>query len=157
MIAQIRLVAAVVLLSTLVAASDLPQAARGTLVRGTPIVIETHGRGASRAFTLVYERAAPRPDAGSAVLAIDERRELRAGRRLRHLSGTELLRGEQGSLTLRWSGEQSKRAREWGSIEGTWRTVAGTGAYASCKAGGSFTSDARLASRHYRGLLIIAL
>jgi hypothetical protein len=69
--------------------------------------------------------------------------------------GDEVLRGRQGSLTLRWSGSQNRRGREWGRLSGNWSVVNGTGTYADRSGRGQFVSGR--AAAEFVGWLITAV
>jgi hypothetical protein len=145
----VQLVPAIALLWT------LPQVAHATLVKSTPVVVETTGRGESRGFTIAYVGVR---DRGPAVLRISERTPgPRGTEQLRRISGTELLQGEQGALTLRWTGAQSQRHGSWGRIVGTWSIASGTGAYEALKGDGRFASDRALRVTRYDGLVVTAV
>jgi hypothetical protein len=138
----------------------LPPVARGTLVKGTPVVIETSGRAGFRAFSIAYasNSQAQVRDRGPAVLTITlQKAGLGRTKQLRRISATEVLRGEQGILTLSWSGAQSQRQGTWGRVVGTWSITSGRGAYAAVKGGGRFASDRTLRAAHYTGFLITAV
>ncbi len=145
--------------ATIEALAAVPPAAPATIVRAVPIVIDVcaHG-GAVRVFTLT--EPTPRPlrtsDAGTAVLSVDERRPNSSRGRFLYLSGTELLRGEQGTLTLGWTGQRSEDPQR-GRIVGTWILIRGTGAYAGFRGRGEFVSDSARGSSRYRGILITAV
>jgi hypothetical protein len=74
----------------------------------------------------------------------------------RQVQGTEVLEGSHGTLTLLWSGTQTRGERGWGTATGRWRLVGKTGAYAGCSGRGTFSSDTTFGAVYYRGLLITA-
>ena len=133
--------------------------ATATLVKAVPIAIETEHSGGSSSFTLIYGGGpfARVSDRGRAVrIAVRQTGERRGeGNRLRYLTGSELLRGTRGTLTLRWSGTQHWSGRQWGRLSGSWSVVAGTGAYADRSGRGWFVRDK--AATRFVGSLITAM
>jgi hypothetical protein len=135
--------------------------AAATLLKGTPVTIRTRGQTpAPRTFTLTYLTAggAGRPESGSAVRAIATRRDTVDDRaQEQELSGTEVLRGRLGTLTLHWCGRRTELRGHWRELRGRWVIIGGSGAYLSQTGGGAFTSDRAVSVTTYTGLLVTAL
>jgi len=136
-----------------------PSSATGTIVHALPVAIEIEYSGASSSFALTDRRqpSARISDRGC-VVVIDVRRPIGSrGERgdFRHLIGDEVLRGRQGTLTLRWSGSQNRLGREWGRLSGNWSVVNGTGTYAHRSGRGQFVSGR--AAAEFVGWLITAV
>src|SRR5262249_18582278 len=105
------------------------------LVKGGRVSIVSRGAAdAGRAVTLGFVRAGHSPDAGASVRVVQARdiEVLAGGAASRRLSGTEVLQGARGSLTLRWSAEQVRENGRWDSIAGSWSVVAASDAYSGC-------------------------
>ncbi len=151
-------------IAAFVAASALvpvvPPSAGATLVKRTPVVIETRGSGcALRTYTLRFpgQGSGRIADSGPAVCVVESRTADVRGGRERQTSGTELLEGVQGTLTVRWRGTQVAPAGRWGAFIGTWSIVSATGTYADKRGRGRFLSDGTFAAMRYLGLLITAV
>ena len=155
-----QLVATLAAATAIAASGALAPGAASTIAHGVPIVVETHRDGGDgRAFTLVDVGRAPElaADSGSALLRAIGRMQLCADRRSRRLAGTELLKGRRGSLTFRWSGQQSSRDGHWSGIAGRWTLIDATGTYAGFAGRGEFAADESLTSGRFNGLLFTAL
>lgn len=139
-------------LSPLVNVGAPTLAADAAIVRRIPVTVETSGHGCvSRAFTLRFARpdAHRASDEGSAVLTLDTRAV--------GLSGTELLTGKRGTLTLRWSADGQKRGGTWSEVEGSWSIAAGTDVCSGLLGQGRFASDPAFTAMVYRGLVIVVV
>jgi hypothetical protein len=144
----------------LAASAAVPGAATATLVKAMPLAIDaaSHG-GVSRSFTLTYrpQGSARVTDHGSAARFLESQTagRLGDGTSWRHLSGSEVLIGARGTLTLRWTGSQHRRNGRWCSVTGSWWIISGTGAYANRAGRGSFVSGKSVTA--YRGSLMRAV
>jgi len=150
---------AAVLVSALVPMAGA-HVAPATLVKGDRISIVSRGTAdAGRTFTLRFERAGHSPDAGASVRVVQARdiEVLAGGAASRRISGTEVLQGARGSLTLRWSAEQVRENGRWDGIEGSWSVVAASDAYSGCVGYGELIADRRFQVTVYRGRLITAV
>jgi hypothetical protein len=126
-------------------------------VKGDRVSIVSRGTAdAGRAFTLSFDRAGLSPDAGGSARVVEARDVdvLAGGAVWRRLSGTEVLQGSRGSLTLRWSAEQVRENGLWGGIVGRWSVVAASDAYSGCVGYGELIADRRFQVTVYRGRLI---
>ena len=138
-----RLVAVVVFVP--VAVAIFAQSAAATLVKVTPLVVETHAHAAGpRVFELTS--LAGVSDAGSAVVTV------RGG--MRHMQGTLALAGRQGTLRLRWMSDRPARG---GRVAGSWWVAEATGAYAGRIGSGDFAADAQFRAARFRGMLVLAV
>lgn len=136
------------------------RAGSATIVKATPITIETRGAVLSeRGFSLRYlARPALGRESGSASCVIESRstRVVRRGRQLRTLRGTDLLTSPAGELTLRWVAVQVGRAGQWGEPRGRWRLVAAAGVHAGDSGGGELRATTAFDAITYRGVLVTA-
>ena len=146
-----------VLVSALVSMTGA-HVAPATLAKGDRVSIVSRGTADAgrRAFMLRFARAVHSPDAGESLRVVETRRvDALAGSAVRRrLSGTDVLHGARGSLTLRWSAEQVRENGRWDSIAGRWSVVAASDAYSGCVGSGELTADPRFQVTVYRGRLI---
>ena len=112
-------------------------------MKATQVVIEVTGDDETGSFTLHRVPANARAnDSGPAVRHFSGRTVLLVRRgRLRYVTGTEVLKGTNGTLTLAWGGMQIFADGRWGRVSGQWSIDHATGAYESVKARGRFVSS----------------
>ena len=136
-----------------------PSSATATIVHAVPVAIEIEHSGSSSSFALTDRRKpfARVSDRGCVLVMGVSRLVGSRGERgdFRYLVGHVVLRGRRGTLTLRWSGSQNRRGREWGTLSGSWSVVNGTGTYADRSGRGQFVSDG--AAAEFVGWLITAV
>ena len=159
-----------------------PSTATATLVKATPVVIEVTGGGETGSFTLhCIPKGGRVDDSGPAVRDLSLRPVFSVRRGPpsstmhgsggfqqpspwssvwgpgSHMTGTEVLTGANGTLTLAWSGTQILANGRWGRITGRWSIVEGSGTYESVGGRGTFVFTPTRAVAEYRGVLIVAV